>query len=426
MSEPEVEVEVEDFEDQRPRTRADCLEGGVNSQRPCPWVSCRYHLALDISPGGLVQMSFPDKEVWELTETCALDVAGDGEGQTLEVVGQYLAVTRERIRQIESKALRRAKGRAALLEDMEPAGAPLAAVVDPEAWMRRQLETWTVAEAEVATGRPYPVLRDLARRLVAAGLLQEVEAGSAGELQFQRPRLPKATSSAEAPTEVLEALHQLSGRTSRSARVEREIPAVPSRDELAAAAASAPSRAAAPERITWQPVLVPGHQAPPAPPPPELHMTVTAVERRAESLRKWLQSQPNQFTTAEAAEGIGETSTEMVRQALASLLQAGEVTASGERAARKWQRAGAVAGPRVPTAAPVGGGQQAAVERLLAVLPGLQPVDLEALVQGISAEVESRVEGARRQVLALERLRSLLPAPTAPTAEAPPAEGASE
>jgi DNA-directed RNA polymerase sigma subunit (sigma70/sigma32) len=40
------------------------------------------------------------------TESCVLDVADRG-GATLDQVGQILGITRERIRQIEAKALRR-------------------------------------------------------------------------------------------------------------------------------------------------------------------------------------------------------------------------------------------------------------------------------------------------------------------------------
>jgi hypothetical protein len=75
---------------QRPKTRGDCLEGGVNEGRPCPWIGCRYNLA----------------EADPKKHTCALDVADEG-GVTLEEVGELMGVTRERIRQVEAKALRR-------------------------------------------------------------------------------------------------------------------------------------------------------------------------------------------------------------------------------------------------------------------------------------------------------------------------------
>ncbi len=83
--------------DQRPKTRGDCQD----AKRPCPWVSCKFHLYLDVNPEtGSIKVNFPDLEVWEMAETCALDVA-DRAGITLEEVGEILNLTRERIRQVE-------------------------------------------------------------------------------------------------------------------------------------------------------------------------------------------------------------------------------------------------------------------------------------------------------------------------------------
>jgi hypothetical protein len=85
----------------RPKTRAECIDG----ERPCPFVSCAHHLYLDVSPKtGAIKLNFPDLEVWEMTETCALDVADRG-GTTLEEVGAIMNLTRERIRQVEVKGL---------------------------------------------------------------------------------------------------------------------------------------------------------------------------------------------------------------------------------------------------------------------------------------------------------------------------------
>lgn len=107
---------------QRPQTRGDCLPGGTNSARPCPWVGCKYHLAVDINThtGSLQEHGDPAT----MPVTCALDVAdGDLErivGRTthenalgvvnangLSAIGEVLGVSRERVRQIEEKALRR-------------------------------------------------------------------------------------------------------------------------------------------------------------------------------------------------------------------------------------------------------------------------------------------------------------------------------
>ena len=100
--------EVEEIE--HPRTRADCAGG----ERPCPFVSCKHHLFLDVSARtGAIKLNFPDLEVWEMTETCALDVADRG-GTTLEEVGAIMNLTRERIRQVEVKGL----AKLAALRDM--------------------------------------------------------------------------------------------------------------------------------------------------------------------------------------------------------------------------------------------------------------------------------------------------------------------
>jgi len=85
----------------KPRTRAECVDG----PRPCPYVSCKHHLFIDVSPRtGAIKLNFPDLEVWEMNESCALDVADRG-GTTLEDVGAIMNLTRERIRQVEVKAL---------------------------------------------------------------------------------------------------------------------------------------------------------------------------------------------------------------------------------------------------------------------------------------------------------------------------------
>jgi len=85
----------------KPAARAECAEG----PRPCPYVSCKHHLFIDVSPRtGAIKLNFPDLEVWELGESCALDVADRG-GTTLEDVGAIMNLTRERIRQVEVKAL---------------------------------------------------------------------------------------------------------------------------------------------------------------------------------------------------------------------------------------------------------------------------------------------------------------------------------
>ena len=102
----EVTRILEEVESIRPRTREDCR----TAERPCPYVSCKYHLYLDVNTEtGSIKINFPDLEVWELPETCALDVADRG-GITLEDVGELLNLTRERIRQVEVLGLEKLRG----------------------------------------------------------------------------------------------------------------------------------------------------------------------------------------------------------------------------------------------------------------------------------------------------------------------------
>jgi len=113
----------------RPRTRAACGE-----ERPCPFVSCEYHLYLDVSRrAGAIKLNFPDLEVEDMAETCALDLAerggepgsGQGSGLTRDVVARHLNMTREGARQMELSALAKLKGLKsviALRDDLGVAG----------------------------------------------------------------------------------------------------------------------------------------------------------------------------------------------------------------------------------------------------------------------------------------------------------------
>ena len=121
---------------QKPTTRAECAEGA----RPCPYVSCKHHLFLDVSARtGAIKLNFPDLEVWDMNETCALDVADRG-GTTLEDVGAIMNLTRERIRQVEVKALAKLQA----LRDMEA----LRDYVDEGPVGKRRLPVITVEEDE--------------------------------------------------------------------------------------------------------------------------------------------------------------------------------------------------------------------------------------------------------------------------------------
>ena len=100
-------LNAEPLEVERPRTRGDCLPGGMNEERPCPFVRCRQHTYLDVTRQGALRLNFPDidpDDLGQLPSTCALDLADEG-GLTLEEVGEALGVTRERARQLEQRLL---------------------------------------------------------------------------------------------------------------------------------------------------------------------------------------------------------------------------------------------------------------------------------------------------------------------------------
>jgi len=122
LIDPELDATMKEIEATRPRSRADCGAG----PRPCMFIACKHHLYLDVNPAtGSIKLNFPDKEVWELADTCALDVADRG-GITLEEVGTIMNLTRERIRQVETRGLLKLR---AMAEEEPRSGKPFDPVV---------------------------------------------------------------------------------------------------------------------------------------------------------------------------------------------------------------------------------------------------------------------------------------------------------
>ncbi len=86
----------------RPPTRGECKD----LPRPCPYVSCKHHLLIEVNPiTGSVQFPFGALGIDEIPNTCSLDVAEQDGPLTLEEVGRLTSRTKERIRQLETRAL---------------------------------------------------------------------------------------------------------------------------------------------------------------------------------------------------------------------------------------------------------------------------------------------------------------------------------
>jgi hypothetical protein len=101
---------------ERPRTWGECVEQELGTrQTPCGFVSCQHHLYLDVTQGHGVRLNFPDKDPDEIRQTCSLRVAHDG-GSSLGRVALLTNLTRERVRQIEEKALAKVRSRLARLD----------------------------------------------------------------------------------------------------------------------------------------------------------------------------------------------------------------------------------------------------------------------------------------------------------------------
>lgn len=83
-----------------PISRTQCEE----AERPCPWVRCRHHAYLEVMWDGSIKLNWPGLEVWEIPETCTLDAGARAE-HTLEEAGAVLNITRERVRQLEARAM---------------------------------------------------------------------------------------------------------------------------------------------------------------------------------------------------------------------------------------------------------------------------------------------------------------------------------
>ncbi len=82
-----------------PKTRGEC----VNGPRPCPHLHCKYHTWPELlnAHGNSKTLRLP-------ADSCVLDIADRG-GTTLEGIGKVMGISRQRVLQLEERALKRAK-----------------------------------------------------------------------------------------------------------------------------------------------------------------------------------------------------------------------------------------------------------------------------------------------------------------------------
>ena len=101
-----------ELDTQRPITRGDCLAGGINEQRPCPWISCAYHLGPEQTAFRYIKkdrkLSFRQvdkfiKSLEKMKYTCALDAIDAKQyGLSLGEISELFGVTKQRVAQIEN------------------------------------------------------------------------------------------------------------------------------------------------------------------------------------------------------------------------------------------------------------------------------------------------------------------------------------
>jgi hypothetical protein len=110
--------------DERPQTRADCLPGGFNEQRPCGYVSCKFHLLIAATsrntrkPGQITwHPILGDREPESLNDyefaallmampaTCVLDVAEMPREQP--EIAEVMGLTRQATLATEDRAVQK-------------------------------------------------------------------------------------------------------------------------------------------------------------------------------------------------------------------------------------------------------------------------------------------------------------------------------
>lgn len=103
---------------EKPISRSDC----VDAERPCPWVSCRYHMAHRLGSGHAnrptvrdgsedphLDILDPDKWATELPVSCMLDITDRGLPVSADECSEVMGISAHQVRKIAAKAVGRMK-----------------------------------------------------------------------------------------------------------------------------------------------------------------------------------------------------------------------------------------------------------------------------------------------------------------------------
>ena len=104
----------------RPRTRGDCLKGGINAARPCPFTACSAHLGISVTHRKGPAIAELSQWMDDGLDTCALDVADREAAGAVErakcdrspylgapAIGRLLGLAKAGVQYIEEEAARK-------------------------------------------------------------------------------------------------------------------------------------------------------------------------------------------------------------------------------------------------------------------------------------------------------------------------------
>ncbi len=116
-------IRLQQYPDTRPKTRGECAD----MPRPCPFLSCRYHLAHGaVSPHARPPLNNDQSSdlISGLPESCTLDIADRTDKPSIAEVARHMGVSMQAVQATERRALHKilnSEGRDALLEAMAEA-----------------------------------------------------------------------------------------------------------------------------------------------------------------------------------------------------------------------------------------------------------------------------------------------------------------